>query len=152
MRPHIENLENARINLLCQIKKECKLIIISSDKNLGPFVMELEYYIECCLKDHLFNQSCCNYRQISEDEAIAINIANFEWICKHFIDAAPSPDTFTKLKSDYFDNVLCGERDGLGYVHIKKNLQLPYFYALHKVHKEPFQTCPVVSGPSRPAQ
>ena len=146
MRPHIENLERKRIDLLRQIKKERKLIIIAADKNLGPCIMEIEYYIERCLTDHLLNTA--NYRKISKGEATAINVANFEWICNHFIDATPSTDTFTKLERDYFFDVLCGDRDGLGYVHIKKSLQLPYFYALPKVHKEPFQTRPVVSGVS----
>ena len=92
--------------------------------------MEIEYYIGRCLTDHLLNTT--NYQKISEGDATAITVANFEWICENFIDAQPSPDTFTKLEQDYFIAVLCGDRDRLGCVPIKNKLQLPYFYALPK--------------------
>ena len=44
-RPHIVNLEEHKIDLLRLIKKERKFIVIATDKNLDPAIMEIEYYI-----------------------------------------------------------------------------------------------------------
>ena len=53
---HIVNLEEKKIDLLKRIKKERKYIVIATDKNLGPAIMEIEYYIHRCLTDHLDNK------------------------------------------------------------------------------------------------
>ena len=83
-RPHIVNIEKRKVDLLRLIKKERKFIVIATDKNLGPAIMEIEYYIHRCLTDHLDDTD--TYKVLSETEARQINVDNFRFICEHFID------------------------------------------------------------------
>ena len=70
--------------MLTQIKKEQKFIVIATDKNLGPAIMEINYYIQRCLTDHL-NQTN-TYKELSEMDTRILNEENFCFICTHFID------------------------------------------------------------------
>ena len=49
------NLEERKITLLKHIKEKRKCIVIATDKYLGPAIMEIDYYIQRCLTDHLDN-------------------------------------------------------------------------------------------------
>jgi hypothetical protein len=52
-RAHIENLSQTKIDLLKKITTERKYIVVASDKNLGPCIIEIKQYINRCLTDHL---------------------------------------------------------------------------------------------------
>jgi hypothetical protein len=146
MIPPIFNLDKERIELLRQVKNERKCIIISAtDKNLGPAVMEIDQYIKGALKDYLDHTE--TYRELVKEEALLMNEANFRWICYQFIDFPP--EELSKKDRKYFSKTLCGLKDTDGVTLLKEKIQLPYFYILPKVHKQPkWKTRPVVSGVS----
>ena len=74
-KPHVMNLEKCKIDLLQEIKKNRKYIIIATDKNLGPAIMEIDYYIHRCLANYLDDKN--TYKELSEMEAQLINHENF---------------------------------------------------------------------------
>ncbi|MFN9981093.1 MAG: hypothetical protein ACK53Y_14300, partial [bacterium] len=49
----ISNLTRLQYHCLHSIKNNNKLIVCSSDKNLGPVIMERETYLKKCLEEHL---------------------------------------------------------------------------------------------------
>jgi hypothetical protein len=141
-RPHVENLSKIKIDLLKKIKKERKYIVIASDKNLGPCIIEIKEYINRCLTDHLNNSD--TYKELPELEARLINDQNFRFICKHFIDNKIA--TLTEQAKSFFKNEILGMRDGQGIQYKLINITFPYFYAMPKMHKTPWASRPVVSG------
>jgi hypothetical protein len=63
---NLSNLTSLQAQALNVIKKDKRLIIKPSDKNLGPTLMDLESYILQVLKEHLLTK---DYMQLSEREA-----------------------------------------------------------------------------------
>ena len=61
------NLEERKIKLLKRIKEERKYIVIATDKNLGPAIMEIDCYIQRCLTDHLDDTN--TYTELTDMEA-----------------------------------------------------------------------------------
>jgi hypothetical protein len=145
MIPPILNLDKEQIGLLRQVKKERKFIISATGKNLGPAIMEIEQYIERAMIDHLDHTE--TYREPDEEEALLLNETNFRWIYHEFVDFPP--EELSKKNREYFVETLCGIKDTDGVTLLKRKIQLPYFYILPKVHKQPkWKTRPVVSGVS----
>ena len=68
---HIVNLEEKKIKMLSQIKKEQKFVVIVTNKNLGPAIMKIDYYIQRCLTDHLKQTN--TYKELSEMDAHILN-------------------------------------------------------------------------------
>jgi hypothetical protein len=141
-RPHIENLESSKIEMLREIKKERKYIVVASDKNLGPCIIEIQHYINRCLTDHLNNTD--TYKELPELEARILNDMNFRFVCEHFIDDKSA--TLTEQAKAFFRNEILGMRDGQGIQYKQINITFPYFYAMPKMHKDPWASRPVVSG------
>ncbi|KOR28926.1 hypothetical protein TI04_09870, partial [Achromatium sp. WMS2] len=52
---------------LSQLQKNTNIIVLPSDKNLGPCIMEREKYFHMILNDHLLNNSC--YKKLTNTEA-----------------------------------------------------------------------------------
>ena len=137
------NLEEHKIDLLRLIKKKKKFIVIATDKNLGPVIMEIEYYIHRCLIDHLDNTD--TYKLLPETEARQINVDNFRFICEHFIDNPKA--NLTKQARDFFVNNCIGFRNSDNNSQCVYGITFPYFYMMPKVNKKPdWKTRPVVSG------
>ena len=61
------NLTREEHKLLAMLQKNDDFIIATSDKNLGPCILEREVYIQRCLKEHLSNTT--TYQQLDDDEA-----------------------------------------------------------------------------------
>jgi hypothetical protein len=144
-KPHIPNIDKQQVDLLRKIKKERKYIVVAADKNLGPCIIEIEQYINRCLKDHLNNND--TYKELREIEARIINEDNFRWLCKYFIDDLKA--NLTKQARTFFILELFGGemfRDAHGKAYKLAKIGLPYFYILPKVHKDPWASRPVVSG------
>ena len=78
------NLTQSEIQTLKQIKKEKKLIVLNTDKNLGPAIMETTKYYQHAFQDHLSNQT--NYKEISATEAHQYSYVAFLKICALMID------------------------------------------------------------------
>ena len=137
------NLEKHKVDLLRLNKKERKFIVIATDKNLGPAIWEIEYYIHRCLTDHLDDTD--TYEVLSDTEARQNNLDNFSFICEHFIDDPKA--NLTKQARDFFINNCIGFWDGDNDSQFMKGVTFPYFYMMPKVHKKPdWKTRPVVSG------
>ena len=60
------NLTPSQLYLLDWLKDHPKYIILDTDKNLGPAIMEREKYIEAMLEQHLLKGD--NYKQLTKDE------------------------------------------------------------------------------------
>ena len=72
---HIVNLEEKKFKILSCIKKERKFIVIATNRNLGPAIMEIDYYIQRCLTDHI--EQTNTYKELSEIDARILNRDKF---------------------------------------------------------------------------
>ena len=130
--------------MLSKIKKEQTFIVIATNKNLGPAIMEINYYIQRCLTDHLDQTN--TYKELSEMGQCILNEEKFCFICAHFID--DSKGTITNQACTFFLRECLSFKDETNGVTWKKSsVTFPYFYMMPKVQKKPdWKTCPVVSG------
>jgi hypothetical protein len=138
---HNYNLPPETIQKLRALKKDQRFRVTATDKNLGPAIMVMDVYIQQALV-HLDDRK--QYREISQTTATKLDDANYRRILRGTVDN-------TELDSEsreFFTKKLCGTRDKEGQVQRPDHLQLPYFYALPKVHTTSWKTCPVVSGVS----
>ena len=126
------NLEEHKIDLLRMIKKGRKFVVIATDKNLGPAIMEIEYYIHRFLTDHLDDTD--THKVLSETEARQFNVDNSRFICKHFID--DPKDNLTKQARDFFINNFIGFQDGDNASQFMKGVTFPYIYTMPTVYKK----------------
>jgi hypothetical protein len=62
------NLLRNELHLLQQVRQNLDLVILNTDKNLGPAIWEREEYIKQTLKEHLLDNS--KYKQLSKTEAL----------------------------------------------------------------------------------
>ena len=129
------NLTQSEIQTLKQIKKEKKLIVLNTDKNLGPAIMETTKYYQHAFQDHLSNQT--NYKEISATEAHQYSYVAFLKICALMID-----DPYDDQSRKFFISKLIGgekecQRDKFGQVQPLPHLQLPYFFYFQRYIKNP---------------
>ena len=124
---NLTSLQKSQINLL---RSNRDFVILISDKNLGPAIMERELYIKNILNEHLLDGK--TYSQIDEKEGNEI---------LEFVETETK-----KLLHEY--NKYTSE-DEMRYFKrgFAKNKRIPQFYGLPKVHKEklPMPFRPVVS-------
>lgn len=74
-RPMVRNVDDKQIELLKTIKAKRRFIIIGTDKNLGPVVIETKRYIARALQDHLNDKE--TYLEVTVDDARMMNEHNF---------------------------------------------------------------------------
>jgi len=119
-------LQQSRLTLL---ESSDDFIVIPTDKNLGPAIIERSEYISRALKDHLLDVN--TYRQLSKTEA------------DERIDSVRSQiDNFIFV----FNRQLSyGERTYLRRSLTSVKDPFAYFYILAKIHKNPWKTRPIVS-------
>jgi len=122
------NLTRLQYHCLHSIKNNNKLIVCSSDKNLGPVIMERETYLKKCLEEHLLCP--CTYIRLTEAEAIQ-KICNTH-IKLNDIRLSHRKD-LTNAENQYFQRAA------------KLEYRIPQFYLTIKVHKTPLKTRPIVS-------
>ena len=103
-------------------------IILTSDKNLGPAILERSVYKQRCLQDHLLDQT--TYRLLTKEAAerrLASATYQFRWLVDSYKKQLPEEDKI------YFQRSFKQER------------RMPQFYCTPKVHKDPWATRPIVS-------
>ena len=97
-----QNLTPSQTYLLDWLKDNPKYIILDTDKNLGPAIMERENYIKEMLDQHLLNTK--QYTKLSQSEATAMHeefafqlteILKFE----HRNDLSPQEENFLNVAS-----------------------------------------------------
>ena len=123
------NLPRLDLRLLSNLQQNLELIVVPTDKNLGPAVMERRDYVRQCLTEHLLDRS--TYRQLSPAEAHdRMNSARItlDGLLLNY-HRVIHPDHMT-----YFDRSLSFSN------------RIPQFYGMPKVHKNPMKLRPVTSS------
>ena len=103
-------------------------MVIPTDENLGPTVIESKTYIDHVYNDHLSNTN--TYHQL--DKTTSDQMLN---------------NTTTKINNfleEYKNNI---SEEDLKYLKCSLNItdHFAYFYITTKIHKKPWQTRPIIS-------
>jgi hypothetical protein len=133
------NLLPGQALTLRNLTNRLDLIVICTDKNLGPAIIERNIYIQRALDDHLLDTT--TYRRLSESAANgrikAICIIIQQFIAQYF----PTPQL-----SSMEEPLLRATRTFLtrSLPHQDSD-PFSYFYLLAKIHKSPWKTRPIIS-------
>jgi hypothetical protein len=124
----LTNLTPYQTKLLEGLRVSDDFIVIPTDKNLGPAIIERSVYTKRAFDDHLNDET--TYRRLSASAANE-RIALVETKIREFIDNADfrlplDERTYLKRSLDVTD-------------------KFAYFYLTAKVHKNPWKTRPIVS-------
>ena len=125
------NLPTMARSLLQNLPNSLDHIILNTDKNLGPAILERYIYIQRCLHDHLLDQK--TYHRMSKEAA-----------CHRLHKAELS---FKALVNKYRDQKQVSDSDFTYFTRSwQEKRRLPQFYCTPKVHKKPnWKTRPIVS-------
>lgn len=124
----VSNLLPFQNQVLESLRSNSKLIVIKTDKNLGPAIIERNVYIQRALLDHLFDTT--TYCQLDESTAHQRTDA-IQQLLRGFINSSfPAKSNDRTFLERYQHSV----RDPFA-----------YFYLLAKIHKSPWKTRPIIS-------
>jgi hypothetical protein len=120
--------------VLNSLHKSSTLLVICTNKNLGPAVSNREKYIQHAFTDHLSDQ--CTYHPLSQQKTHSKMNSLTEEILT-FIIGYRDKNELSVDDGKFLFNSLALVED-----------PFPRFYLLFKIHKSPMKTCPVdsVSG------
>ena len=111
------------------LRNQHDLLVVQCDKNLGPAIIERDWYIQLAYSEHLCNPNV--YRRLNDAQMETQNNSNLQkllnWMRKHKQD-------FSKNERKFLNNYLRSVTD-----------PIPKFYLLMKVHKPTLSTRPIVS-------
>ena len=122
------NLTPPQLRILHSLTNNKDVVVVPSDKNLGPVILDRDTYVRKCLQNHLLSNT---YEQLTEqsakDSTSDTRTRVVEFMSLH-------ADFITEDDSTYLARYLDSVKDPFA-----------YFYAMPKVHKKPWQTRPIVS-------
>jgi hypothetical protein len=122
------NLTKLQYNSFHSIKNNNQLIVCTSNKNLGPVIMDRAEYFQRCLHEHLLCPR--TYIRLTKEDALQ-KIRNTRCMLNQI--RLNHRTKLTEAENTYF---ICAEN--LKY-------RIPQFYLTIKVHKQPWKTRPIVS-------
>jgi hypothetical protein len=124
---HASNLTYNQQQTLIKLRNDDNIIIMPTAKNLGPAVMNRNQYIEQCLTKHLITPQ---YSQLTKKTALT----RIE-LTKHLLlnNLQKYKNQLNSPELTYFTR------------SCKAQHQIPIFYGMPKVHKNPTTLCSVVS-------
>jgi hypothetical protein len=114
--------------LLKNLQNNSDFMVVVTDKNLGPAIIEREVYIKRCLTDHLHDEA--TYRQLSHHRAQG-RIKTITLLLENFL--SKYEDTLQPYELKFLKRSM------------KTENPLPQFYITFKVHKRPWKTRPICS-------
>jgi hypothetical protein len=114
--------------ILTNLRNSKELLIVMTNKNLGPAVIERDVYTQRVFKDHLLHAD--TYRRIEPMEAAQI-ITTIKMKIGQFLQS------FSKILPENKRQFLIGS--------IKQHKKIPSFYLTMKIHKTPMATRPIVA-------
>lgn len=122
------NLTPTQERLLDSFTNNPNFLVVPSDKNLGPVLLERDTYVRRCLDDHLLKPT---YERLTKNSA-DVFVSETKKLLNSFLS-----DHKTVISTSDF-------------IYLSRYLEsvqdpFAYFYALIKVHKIPWQTRPIVS-------
>jgi len=125
--PNFTNLTITQRRTLEALKNNKEFIILPTDKNLGPAIMNRDNYIKQCLTEHLLTH---NYKKLPN--IIAMNmITSTKNTLKNIFNT--HKHQLSQAEITYFTR------------SFKLHHRTPIFYGMPKVHKNPMALRPVVS-------
>ena len=122
------NIPTRPRRLLQTLAKNPNFIILPTDKNLGPAIMERTEYKRRCLSDHLLDKH--TYKRLTEAEAQML-LHGAEQAFKALV--ATHSDCLPESEKTFFKR------------SFEQSRRIPQFYTTPKVHKTPWKTRPIVS-------
>jgi hypothetical protein len=111
------------------LKESSNLLVVSTNKNLGPAIIECATYIEKVYSDHLSDNA--TYQSISSGKAH-----------KAILRLAGK---IIKLVIDHHDELLVNHSKFLLNSIMEVKDTFPHFYLTFKIHKTPLKTRPTIS-------
>ena len=135
------NLLRTERTLIQTLRKNENIIILNSDKNLGPVIMDYSDYVTACLREHLLNES--NYDRLTKEEAQSLRSKAYKKMWK-LIDKYNKKETFTDAESKYWQRKYSIYKTG--------NMRESQFYGAPKMHKIVTKMRPIVSTVGTPLE
>ena len=128
--PHRGNININLLHLLHELRHHPDFIVVESNKNLGPVIIERAEYIEMVLKNHLLTET---YRRLGPGELYFKE----QVVRKHIrtnIELGKRNKSLSEEEITYFERALkCCSR-------------VPQFFILVKIHKSPLESRPVTGS------